>query len=256
VYSVTNFFNLDCLIASGMNGGLTGMAPAELKELTELQYLNLSGTALNGSLSLSVCVGDFNIAKFDADCAGGVEADVQCSCCTVCCGGIDDQPHTCGQNPFTTALSVLLLEEPGLDRRALSSPGTPQYQALIWLVYGDPAILDFKTTPPRTILERYVIATLYYSLNGPEWKDQRGFLSDESVCKWSPINTTIKVVSCNEEDEFVVEIHLSEKQLTGKIPRELGLLTSLTFVDLSKFLSLSLTKCILSLTFSISILLR
>jgi hypothetical protein len=44
--------------------------------------------------------------------------------------------------------------------------------------------------------------------------------------------------------------------LTGKIPSELGLLTNLTFVDLSKFLYVSINKCILSLTFSISIVLR
>jgi hypothetical protein len=137
--------------------------------------------------------------------------------------------------------------------------GPSQREVLNWLANEDSAILDFKTTPIRTILERYVIATLYYSLNGPQWEDQRGFLSEESVCKWNIINVTgsaIEGVGCNERHEFVVEINLWENQLTGKIPSELGLLSSLTFVDLSKFLYVSITTCILSLTFSISIVWR
>jgi hypothetical protein len=137
--------------------------------------------------------------------------------------------------------------------------GSFQIEALNWLAKEDPAMLDFEITPIRTILERYAIVTLYYSLNGSQWEDRRGFLSEESVCKWNIINaavTTIKGVGCNERNGFVVEINLGENQLTGKIPSEVGLLTSLTFLDLSKFLSVSLTKCILSLTFSISIVLR
>jgi hypothetical protein len=47
---VTNFFTLHC-IAAGMNDGLTGMVPTELKELTKLQDLRLSGTALTVSVS-------------------------------------------------------------------------------------------------------------------------------------------------------------------------------------------------------------
>ena len=75
-----------------MNDGLTGVVPTELKELTELQELDLSGTALTGSLFLEFCIGDFNITNFEADCAGGDQTEVQCSLCTVCCGRIDDEP--------------------------------------------------------------------------------------------------------------------------------------------------------------------
>jgi hypothetical protein len=241
-----------------MNHGLTSIVPTELKKLAELQGLHLAGTALTGALSVATCIGDFDITYFESNCAARDEADVQCSCCTVCCEGIHDEPDTCGGNPFVKALSVLLAEA-DLDKRALSSLETPQSQALNWLAVSDPAMLDFEKTSPRTILERYIIATLYYSTNGPTWKDQRGFLSKESVCKWSLVNateTTIKGVVCNDQDEFVAEINLSESQLAGKIPSEIGLLTSLTVVDLSKFLSvLSLTKCFLSLTSSLSIVL-
>jgi hypothetical protein len=107
--------------------------------------------------------------------------------------------------------------------------GASQIEVLDWLADEDPAILDFETTPFRTILERYAIVTLYNSLNGRRWQDQRRFLSKESVCKWNIINaaeTTIKDVGCNEQDEFVVEINLSESQLNGKIPSEINCLSN------------------------------
>jgi hypothetical protein len=113
--------------------------------------------------------------------------------------------------------------------------GPSQREVLNWLANEYPAILDFKTTPIRTILDRYVIVTLSYSLNGPQWEDQRGFLSEESVCKWNLINVTgsfIEGVGCNERNEFVVEINLVEHQLTGRIPSEIGLLTTLEELDL------------------------
>jgi hypothetical protein len=187
--------------------------------------------------------------------------------------GGDDPPIPDRPNELEKVLGAII---PSLEI------GSSHGEAFNWLANEDPAFLDFETTPSRTILERYVIATLYYSLNGPDWEEQLGFLSEESVCKWNITNaagTTTKGVACNE-DKFVVEINLweneltgnipsevgllttleeldlRENQLTGKIPSELGLLTNLTFVDLSKFLYVSINKCILSLTFSISIVLR
>jgi hypothetical protein len=242
---VTYFFNLGC-IALGMNDDLKGMVPIELKELTELQDLHLSGTALNGSLSPIFCIGDSTIINFEADCVGGVESEVLCFCCTLCCGRIDDEPYSCVQNtPFASALIWLLEAEADLDRMALSSLGTPQHQALNWLVYHDPAMLDFETTPPRIIVERYVIVTLYYSSNGPQWRDQRGFLRKESVCKWRVVNaegTSFEGVGCNE-DEFVDDIKLNAEGILDiaplfsnvtVLPPEIGFLNNITFLSLGK----------------------
>jgi hypothetical protein len=239
VYFVTNFFNFDC-IASGMNDGLVGMVPAELNELTELQDLHLSGTALTGSLSLVFCVGDFNIPNFEADCAGRDQAEVQCSCCTVCCGTIEGEPYTCGRNQIASALS-LLLAEADLDRRALSSPGTPQYEALNWLVYDDAANLDFELiVSPERLLERFVIELLYFSTGGESWADSLGFLSASPVCRWNEVE---KGVVCNrtvaESYPTVAEIVLFENNLSGQLPTELGLLTKLELLVLRKFATTS-----------------
>jgi hypothetical protein len=232
---VTNFFNLDC-IASGMNDGITGMVPTEIKELTKLQDLYLSGTALNGSLSLEFCIGDVNITNFEADCAGGDEAEVQCSCCTVCCGMIDDEPYTCEENPFSKPLS-LLLAEADVDRRALSSPGTPQYEALHWLVYNDPANLDFELGSPDELFERFVMALLYFSMGGETWDNSFGFLSASSVCMWNEYDGSSSYgVICDllavESDPMVVEINMQVNNLDGQLPAELGLLSNLLYLGL------------------------
>jgi hypothetical protein len=212
-----------------MNEGLTGMVPTEMKELTKVQDLYLSGTAITGSLPLDFCFGDVKITNFEADCAGRDEAEVQCSCCTVCCGRIDDEPYTCGGNPFTKAISVLLAEA-DVDRRALSSPGTPQYQALHWLVYNDPANLDFEHVPPDELLERFVMVLLHFSTGGENWKNSSGFLSSLSVCSsWNG-------VVCEPR---VVEIHFDSNNLRGQLPTELGLLTNLQYIILRKFATVS-----------------
>jgi hypothetical protein len=221
-----------------MNNGLTGIVPTELKELPELQDLHLSGTALTGSLSLESCIGDFNITHFDADCAVRDEAAVECSCCTVCCGRIDDEPYICGRNPFTKALSVLL-EEPDLDRRALSSPGTQQYQALTWLVYDDPANLDFELVSLDDLLERFVMALLYFSTGGEDWADSSEFVSAMPVCSWNGVSCDPTVV---ESYPMVVEIRLRANNLSGQLPTELGLLTGLHSLDLGKFATLSCSE--------------
>ncbi len=76
----------------------------------------------------------------------------------------------------------MLLEQPDLDRRALSSPGTLQYQTLNGLADDDPRILDFDFVPPGVLLDRSLMELLYFSTAGETWDDSFGFLSASSVC--------------------------------------------------------------------------
>jgi hypothetical protein len=250
MYFVTNFFNLDC-VASGLNDGITGIVPPEFKELTELKDLHLSGTALTGSISLEFCIGDFNITNFEAYCAGVDASDVQCTCCTECCEGIDDPPDTCGSNPFTKALSVLLLES-DLDRTALSTPGTLQYQALNWPVYEDPA----ANTNSATLLERYTAALFYFATQGNKWINQTAWLSENAVCSWSGLECNERgflarmdlgtcllasfclcsktVRSLTKYSVCVIVWILGLNSVVGQIPSELAVLTHLEYLQLSK----------------------
>jgi hypothetical protein len=239
-----------------MNDGLTGMVPIALKELTELQGLHLSGTALTGSLSPVFCMGGFNIPKFEADCAD--QTEVQCSCCTACCGRIDDEPHRCGQNTFAPTPESTLAPTP--DRRnevekIISSEipsfqlGPSQIKALNWLAHDDPANLDFELVSPDELLERFVMALLYFSTGGENWADpfstggenwaeSIGLLSNTSVCSWNEYSDNLfhSGVLC---DPMVVEIRFSQKKLSGQLPTELGLLTTLQELHICKFATAS-----------------
>jgi hypothetical protein len=80
---------------------------------------------------------------------------------------------------------------------------TPQDLALSWL-------MDDTNTNAcdgnEVVIERYALATFYFSTNGDLWSDKDGWLSPFSVCQaW---NGTI----CNEDDR-VIEINLRKYYL-------------------------------------------
>ena len=110
----------------------------------------------------------------------------------------------------------------------LTDPSTPQYAALDWLANKDSGA-SYSSADDVRILQRYVLATLYYSTGGPGWTKSYGFLSDEHECKWfeeekdwildmTPITHGIK---CGDEgwldfeegdDEHIMEIRLGKCQ--------------------------------------------
>jgi hypothetical protein len=58
--------------------------------------------------------------------------------------------------------------------------------------------------PTVIIVERYVLAVLYFATSGEGWGDQRNFLSPSSVCEW---HMWERGVACNEDD-LVVALNL------------------------------------------------
>jgi hypothetical protein len=179
-----------------MNNGLTGMVPTALKELTELQDLHLSGTALTGSLSLVFCMGDFNITNFEADCAGGDQTEVQCSCCTVCCERIDDEPYYCGSNTFAPSYRRNYFEEVVAsyypDSAYVFVEDTDQYDALELLANSDPVLVpvpDDTLDSKYLLLQRYVLVVLYLATTGNDWYNGK-WLEDQAgltTCDWSGV---------------------------------------------------------------------
>lgn len=107
--------------------------------------------------------------------------------------------------------------------------------------------------PPDVVdrlIQRYVLAVLYYSLHGDGggdahalrtralhrevtgWKDESNFLSDAHECDWSNVMLDLGV-TC-DADMRVVEINLRSNNLFGRLPPgELHGLGSLTKIDLS-----------------------
>ncbi|KAG7343129.1 RHS repeat-associated core domain containing protein [Nitzschia inconspicua] len=102
-----------------------------------------------------------------------------------------------------------------------SDPSTPQYEALVWMAATDLDTNVFET--PRVILvERYVLATLFFSTGGPaNWTEPLNFLSSESVCDW---NSDMKGAFCSNSGPLVTRIVIPENGLQRFIPWELSLL--------------------------------
>jgi Leucine-rich repeat (LRR) protein len=130
-------------------------------------------------------------------------------------------------------------------------PASPQSQALAWL--QNDTISRTPGRPAQTVLERYVLAVLYYSTSGPSWGF--AYLSDEDVCTWNdgkpatnysrscgenwfcyvpyPEAVTSRGVYCVEGGESIGTLSLSYNKLRGPLPWELALLTNLEVLDVA-----------------------
>jgi len=72
-----------------------------------------------------------------------------------------------------------------------------------------------------TIVERYILALLYYSLSGKAWIDDLRFLSSYSVCEWPDADLLNRNgVECNKE-RYVKSIKIVNNNINGTLPREL-----------------------------------
>ena len=121
--------------------------------------------------------------------------------------------------PTTTSMSSTeeLIRNTALDGgAALADPNSSQSQALKWLENS----AFIQTNPAdRRIIQRYVLATLYFSTNGPGWGENEGWVTDNNECDWHS-------VSCNWRSR-VNELSLANNNLVGTLPPDLALLTNL-----------------------------
>ena len=81
---------------------------------------------------------------------------------------------------------------------------SPQYQALDWLIHEDPVVVSngLRDINARSALvDRYILAVLYFSTNGGQWKNNQLYLSGSSVCDWWGIGCDVtgsitRIVMC------------------------------------------------------------
>lgn len=113
-------------------------------------------------------------------------------------------------------LIELLSEKSSDGGTALRNASTPQNKALNWL--AGHADLDGYTDEEK--IQRYVLATLYYSTSGENWKYNRAWMSDSNECLWY-----------SNYDSFcsngtVTGLGLYHNNLNGTIPVELAILSN------------------------------
>ena len=70
--------------------------------------------------------------------------------------------------------------------------------------------------------DRAALVALYNATDGPNWRNNNNWLTDEPIGDWYNVNT--------DNDGRVTRLDLSFNQLTGEIPAELGRLSSLKWL--------------------------
>jgi hypothetical protein len=106
-------------------------------------------------------------------------------------------------------LAEILLQNEVSDAETLQDESSPQFLALRWLANNDPAVLDLANTPTVILVERYVLAVLYFATSAEGgWLNVLNFLSTSSVCVW---NNGERGVLCNG-DALVVALLLRKSK--------------------------------------------
>jgi len=123
------------------------------------------------------------------------------------------------------------------DLLHFEDPILPQSMALEWL-HDDPITLKPDRTT-RTVLERYVLAVLYFSTSGATWDFPHPYLTDAHVCDWNGESAGMpgdKPLggSCQNSNRTIDTINFIGVDFQGTIPWEIVLLGDLSYLTLSR----------------------
>jgi hypothetical protein len=125
------------------------------------------------------------------------------------------QPTT---DEFQEMRQRILLASPS-SQTALSLASSPQYQALQWLSWE----YHLNSTNSDTrVVQRWVMATIFYSLGGSQWTRSENWLGEVHECTWFSANPD----NYCDQDGNVVGIDLTNNALIGTIPDEVSLLSN------------------------------
>ena len=113
---------------------------------------------------------------------------------------------------------VNLLSNAGVSTMAsLVADNTAQNKAAKWMADLDTLALDLDTADTKAVVQRYVMAVIYYSTGGEAWPNQLNFLSGEHECLWflkafDGDQKTIRQygITCNEEGTTIQGLHFRE----------------------------------------------
>ena len=154
---------------------------------------------------------------------------------SVAATSICNLPGNCNTPALTPAPTQAPTRAPGtLERESMItfiqsksastsfSNSTPQRQALEWILadkYSSEGLSDSR------LLQRFALATLYYSTSGTEWRNGGGgWLTSRNECEWGGSDKL--QFGCSQES-MVQRLYLQYGKLSGLIPIETGLLTQL-----------------------------
>ena len=126
-----------------------------------------------------------------------------------------------GTDAPTSSLLQLIIDNSFDGGRAVQSPGTPQNTAYEWLSENS----ELNSYSDERKLTRYALATFFYSTNGlTSWDDDirdDGWVTDASECEWA--STANNQCTGGEYRSLTLDF----VGVTGQIPEEIGMLTTL-----------------------------
>lgn len=134
----------------------------------------------------------------------------------------------------------------------LDTPSSPAYKALQWMTTSDQFTNSGGSFSAQTI-QRFVLATLYFSLNGPDWNSGISSASSEwnlrsseyqgnHVCNWANVLCSGPVSSNSNTPTTSVITGVTLDQVfsddsshrVSRLPAEIGLLSSLTSFQVTR----------------------
>lgn len=155
---------------------------------------------------------------------------------------LDSEQFSIRSEELRNVLSTVSSDKLFLDR------SSPQARALRWITHQDVLQLHAKST---NLIQRYVLAVLYYSTAPEGWNKRFNWLSGKHECEWSDgggirsctKNKQVTDISLwnNLQGTLPSEIgyltklevlYLARNKLQGTIPTEIGKLTALTYLGL------------------------
>jgi hypothetical protein len=116
------------------------------------------------------------------------------------------------------------------DLALFDDPMSPQSKSLAWL--KNDAIVMSSSRSTQDVLQRYVLAVLFFATSRPNWTWSY-MSSNDDACTWNNGTEHRHGVYCQLDGVSIDELILDKNNLQGSLPWEMVLLTNLEILDLS-----------------------
>ncbi|CAB9512666.1 Leucine Rich Repeat [Seminavis robusta] len=130
-----------------------------------------------------------------------------------------------------TQAPILLWERlnlPEYTLRAMENPRSPQTKAYQWLSNNINKSNNTQHLPVWRLMQRFALATFYYSTRGDYWVSNQGWLDwDTNECNWEQLRWSdpqAGEVDCNDSGKLLSLQFVAANNLDGTIPPEISLL--------------------------------
>ena len=229
------------------NNGLSGVIPPETGQLAALEGLALDGNRLTGSIppEIGLLSNLKHLYLFSNQLTGAIPPEL---------GNLENLLHMCLDRnrfsgvvpeelgsltnlkwlhlyenfdlsgPLPETITGLELSELLLQNTQACAPTTERFEE--WLESIQDKQISACGEQPQKNTDRVALVAFYYATGGPGWENNANWLSDKPLNQW--FGVTI------DKNGRVVGLSWGENNLSGSIPPELGQLTNLTWLDISR----------------------